>query len=383
MGHGPEDAGLRQQHHQDHRGQSKHDPDLDQRREPADAGGVDADGDRVRHIQFVERHDAGENEADGTIKECANHQGAEDADRHVAAGCTRFLGRGRHGVEADIGEEHHRSPAQHAGPAKDPHAGIGRNEVPVRVGGGDPIRGRKGACRKDEEQEDDGKLHCDDDIVHARGCSDPDHQQDRDGDDDGHRGNVEDGARGRPGLAGGIIGEGCGYELCREIDAEILCKADDIAGPADRHRNGADRIFQDKVPSDDPGHDLAERGVGIGVGAAADRHGRRHFRIAQACEGAGHRAEQERQRYRRSGIRCRSMSRQHKDAGADHATHAKRDQMQCGKRTLQGPGFAARVRFRRFPRQHVGRLDRPNVRQVSATFQNLLQNKARLERLVP
>ena len=35
----------------------------------------------------------------------------------------------------------------------------------------------------------------------------------------------------------------------------------DVAGPADRHHRAAEREFQDQVPADDPGRQLAEGGV--------------------------------------------------------------------------------------------------------------------------
>jgi hypothetical protein len=82
---------LAKQRHQYHRGQTKHDPELDQRRQPADAGGVDADRERIRHAQSVERHDPRQHEADGDIQDHTNHERAEDTDRQVAATLLGFL----------------------------------------------------------------------------------------------------------------------------------------------------------------------------------------------------------------------------------------------------------------------------------------------------
>ena len=75
---------------------------------------------------------------------------------------------------------------------------------------------------------------------------------------------------------------------------------DDVARPADRDRRGADHVFEDQVPADQPGDELAHRGIGVGVGRAGDRHGRGHLGVAEAGEGAGDAAEDERERDRRA-----------------------------------------------------------------------------------
>ena len=41
-----------------------------------------------------------------------------------------------------------------------------------------------------------------------------------------------------------------------------------VAAPADRDGHRADRVLEDQVPADHPREELAERGVGVGVGAA-------------------------------------------------------------------------------------------------------------------
>src|SRR5258705_10098398 len=61
---------------------------------------------------------------------------------------------------------------------------------------------------------------------------------------------------------------------------------DNIARPADGDGGGAHGVFEDEVPTDDPGEDLAQGRIGIGVGAAGDRQKRGEFGVAQADEGA-------------------------------------------------------------------------------------------------
>ncbi len=60
--------------------------DLHDRAQPREAGprGVDADGDRVGHVERVEVDDAGQHQRDGDVEHRADRERAEDADRHVA-----------------------------------------------------------------------------------------------------------------------------------------------------------------------------------------------------------------------------------------------------------------------------------------------------------
>ena len=55
-------------------------------------------------------------------------------------------------------------------------------------------------------------------------------------------------------------------------DPELVEQRDEVARPADRHRRRPERVFEDQVPADDPGDELAERGVGVGVSGPGDRH---------------------------------------------------------------------------------------------------------------
>ena len=48
-------------------------------------------------------------------------------------------------------------------------------------------------------------------------------------------------------------------------DPEVGEKGDDVAGPPHRHRGGAKRVLEHQIPADDPGDELTERRVSIGV----------------------------------------------------------------------------------------------------------------------
>ena len=77
---------------------------------------------------------AGERQAESYVKDCADGERAEDSDGHVALRILGFLRGGRHGVEADVGEEDYAGAAGDAGPSEGSERSlIGRHEwMPVR-----------------------------------------------------------------------------------------------------------------------------------------------------------------------------------------------------------------------------------------------------------
>ena len=113
-------------------------------------------------------------------------------------------------------------------------------------------------------------------------------------------------------------------------------EADNIARPANGDRGGAKCIFEDQVPADDPGDELAHGRIGIGVGTAGNRDGRGHLRVAKTGKGAGYAAKHEGKCDCRTGIGGCSMAGEHEDARADDAADTERDQAPRRKRALQG-----------------------------------------------
>ena len=85
------------------------------------------------------------------------------------------------------------------------------------------------------------------------------------------------------------------------MPAEPVEHVDQVRGEADADGHVADRVFQDQVPADDPGDQLAHGGVGVGVGAAGDGNHRGQFGVAQRGEGADDGHQHERKRQRRAG----------------------------------------------------------------------------------
>ena len=104
--------------------------------------------------------------------------------------------------------------------------------------------------------------------------------------------------------------------------AEAAEEAHRVARPANGHRRGTHGVFQQEVPTDDPGEDFADGGVGVAVGAAADRDHGGQFGVAQRHEPAGDPSQHERDHHRGPGIARGGRPGQHEDAGADHRAHA-------------------------------------------------------------
>jgi hypothetical protein len=123
-------------------------------------------------------------------------------------------------------------------------------------------------------------------------------------------------------------------------------EADHVAGPTDGHGRRAQGVLQDKVPTDDPGEDLAQGRIGVGVSASRDRDERGELGIAQTGEGAGQAGQHERERDRRTGVLGRGMAGDDEDAGSYDGPHAEEDQMPGTEDAPESGAFG-----RRFPGQ--------------------------------
>src|SRR5215831_969319 len=131
--HGEEDARLPQQHDHNRAAQAHERADFDHQTAPADAGFVDAHGERIANVEEFVIDQTAKNADDQNIEDRADHQRTKDADRHVAGWILGFLRRGGDSVETDIGEKDDGSAAADAGPSiLAAHAGVGRHErMPV------------------------------------------------------------------------------------------------------------------------------------------------------------------------------------------------------------------------------------------------------------
>ncbi len=124
-------------------------------------------------------------------------------------------------------------------------------------------------------------------------------------------------------------------ECGRQMDVEMLEQAQEVAGPADRHCRGGHAVFQHQHPADEPRGQLAEGGVGVGVGAAGDRHHRSEFGVGHRTERTAHRCEHEREHDRRAGMVGRRLAGDDEDAAADHRPNPQGGQPPGAKRALQ------------------------------------------------
>ncbi len=212
-----------------------------------------------------------------------------------------------------------------------PPSGVGRDEgLPVgRIDIGQ-AHGHEG---QQHQQLDD-----DDDVVDVGGLADAHDQQQADhADADG--GHQVEGAGGLEQDLTRLLGHGLdqrGGELRRRLapdhdggeqHPEVGEDGDHIARPADRHGGGGHAVLQHQQPAHDPGEDLAQGAVGIGVGGAGHRHGRGQLGVAQAGEGAGDARQHEGEDDGRAGMGGRHLAGQHEDARADDAADAETDQI--------------------------------------------------------
>ncbi len=91
--------------------------------------------------------------------------------------------------------------------------------------------------------------------------------------------------------------------------------------PARRNRAGAHRVFQGQVPANDPREELAQRSVGVSVGAAGERDHGRKFRVAEPRKGASQPGKHEGEHESRPRV-MRPQTWKNKDARADNRTDA-------------------------------------------------------------
>ncbi len=135
-----------------------------------------------------------------------------------------------------------------------------------------------------------------------------------------------------------------GGEPVRDLEGGVdgAQQRGEVVGPRDGDGDVADRVLEHQVPADDPGHDLAQGRVGVGVGAAGDGDEGGELRVAKAGQRA-HRAEKDEGEHER-GPRAqpharfpdRGRAQGREDAGADHRADAEHDEVGGAQRTLEG-----------------------------------------------
>ena len=142
----------------------------------------------------------------------------------------------------------------------------------------------------------------------------------------------------------------------RQVDAEVIEQAREIAGPADGDGRCRDAVFEHHVPADEPRDELAERRVRVRIRAARHRDQRRELGVAERREAAADRRDDEAEHDRGAGMLGRGLSGDHEDAAADHGADAERGQAPRPERALEARVLRSRRRRRnRFSSPGVGR----------------------------
>jgi len=84
------------------------------------------------------------------------------------------------------------------------------------------------------------------------------------------------------------------------MEAEPVKQIDDMSRQAHADAHVAEGVFQNQIPADDPGHEFAERGVGVSVGGAGDGNHGRQFCVTEPGEDADNSHQHQRKGKRRS-----------------------------------------------------------------------------------
>ncbi len=124
----------------------------------------------------------------------------------------------------------------------------------------------------------------------------------------------------------GIIVERSRRHQMRQVYVKNADKRLKVFGPAMRHRRRGNRVFEDKVPADDPGHHLSQRGIRIGIRRPCDRNHRGKFGVTKRGKDAGQAGGNEGEDQSRPCFVMRGHARQHKDACPDNRAHAQAGQ---------------------------------------------------------
>ena len=141
-------------------------------------------------------------------------------------------------------------------------------------------------------------------------------------------------------------------ERCRKLDAKVAEQAEQIATPSGSHGGGAKSVFQHQVPADDPGKNLTQRSIAIGVSRTGNGDGGGKFRIAQSGKDAPVAARMKERIDGRAGKFRRGCSGKNKDSCADNRANAECNQIVYAESPLQAvfAGFIGFVqnKFQRF-----------------------------------
>ena len=112
-----------------------------------------------------------------------------------------------------------------------------------------------------------------------------------------------------------------------KVDSHAREQLHHVSGPAGSHCRGAESVFQDQIPADDPGEDFAQRGIPVSVGRSRDGNQGCKLRVAEASKRTGDSGEGEGEHDGGPGILSGHRSGEHEDAGADDGADAEGDEV--------------------------------------------------------
>ena len=219
-----------------------------------------------------------------------------------------------------------------------------------------PVRGERVVVRgldmtqsRNDEQGKHQQLDDDEDVIRARALTDAQQQEPGDQTDDQKCRQVDENRNAGEVWRGveeamdlGIGAEQrraiSGRQPVRKMNAKVADERLEVVSPGNGHRDVADRVLENQIPSDDPGDYLAECRVRIRVRATRLRYHRRELGVAQAGECAADAQQPEGEHEGRSGAcahhgACRIVlsrgrrSDRAEDPGADHGADRQHDEI--------------------------------------------------------
>ena len=123
------------------------------------------------------------------------------------------------------------------------------------------------------------------------------------------------------------------------MNPQRLQQVQHVAAPTQGDGSGGHRVFQDQVPADQPGDDLAERGVGVGVCASGCRVHGGQLGVDQGGQGGGDSRQDEGEDDPGAGVEGGSHPAQDEDAGADNGANTHGDQVTPAQHPFQTVGL--------------------------------------------
>ncbi len=113
---------------------------------------------------------------------------------------------------------------------------------------------------------------------------------------------------------------------------QLLQQAHEVSGPAGGHGGSTEGVLEHQVPADDPGDQLAESGVTIGISGAGDGDDGGEFRIAESGKGAGDAGEDKTESHGRAGVERGRLAGQHEDPSTDDGADTESDEVDRAER---------------------------------------------------